>query len=186
MPKRTDFKTKGEARVAIAKDVIQWMDTKKMLVANAGYLYSSSDLFSFKDVGENADLRSKLQGKECRVCALGAVFLTTVDRFNKVGCGDISVEPNPYFPEKDYTINHLRRNSLTKYLKRYFTPLQMGMIESAFECSEYYDGLSTSAQRAVIKAMNYGINLHNNGVDPEGKLRSIMKNIITNKGTFKP
>ena len=158
-------KGKFDAHLVIAKDVIKWMDSKKMLVANAGYLYSSSDLFSFKDVGENADLRNKLQGKECRVCALGAVFLTTVDRFNKVGCGDLSVEPNPYLPEKDYTINHLRRDSLTKYLKRYFTPLQMGMIESAFECSEFYEGLSTTALKAVKKAMNYGINLQNNGVN---------------------
>ena len=188
--KKTKFETKAKARVAIAKDVIKWMDTEKMRVAQFGYLSFSDALFDQEDVDNNTDLRSKLQGKECTVCALGAVFLTTVDRFNKVGCSDLLTESDTHTYLGDRIPEHssLERDSLTKYLKSYFTLLQLCMIESAFECgefsSDFYD--NAKALKQIKQAEGYGNDLRSEGHNSKSRMRKIMNNVIRNKGTFKP
>lgn len=184
MPKKTKFETKGKARVAIAKDVLKWMDTQKMDVQQSGYLLSKTgSLFSGLDVLDNADLKEKLQGKECQVCALGAVFLTTVDRFNQVGCADL-------LDEGDWRGGalSLKRRHLTNYLEKYFAPLQLCLIESAFECGSFRTGFNSnhSALKKIAKAEQYGVKLHRKGLGPDKRLRKIMNNIIKNNGTFKP
>ncbi len=190
--KRTDFKTKGEARVAIAKDVLKWINTEKMSVQQSGYLHSLGDaLFDSTDVDNNSDLRDKLQGKECRVCALGAVFLTTVDRFNKVGCADIVSTGNRSDPwgVRYRHFSSLDRDMLTGYLNKYFTPVQLCMIESAFECDTFLEDDvedNPAAVAKITKADAYGNALAEEGHSSQSRLRKIMENIIKNKGTFKP
>ncbi len=190
--KRTEFKTKGEARVAIAKDVLKWMNTKKLHASSCNGYVTSGDgnLFNDEDVEKNADVKKNLKGKKCEVCALGAVFLTTVDRFNKIGCRDLVGADlmNPWTENRSR--RSLDREEITGYLKSYFTRLQLCMIESAYETSEFdtdentFEGTQSWAK--IAKASKYGEDFRLAGVGPEGRLRRIMSNIIDNKGTFKP
>ena len=187
--KKTDFKSKADARVAIAKDVLKWIATGEMYVAQSEYVFSDR-LISRNDIKENTDLRQKLKehrkGGACQVCALGAAFLVAVDRFNEVGCNDLL--GLDFTDDDDYDREHLSRlprKSVTGYLKKFFTSKQMDLIEVAFERTACVVGGSDCSDDELGKAASFGYNgvMHST---PKQRLESIMNNIVDNKGTFVP
>lgn len=186
--KRTKFKTKGEARVAIAKDVLKWIDAEEIQVGTSEYVYNP-ELISKEDLDTNADLRKKLKGqrKDCQVCALGAAFLAAVDRFNKVGCSDVITQGEFIYQGEHYnnTMSRMTRRSVTSYLNKFFSPTQLNLIEIAFEQSTGpIDG--DQGRELFMKALDFSYNYDGASENDSDRLKRIMNNIVRNKGTFKP
>ncbi len=184
MPKKTEFETKAEARVAIAKDVIKWVKTGRLYANKGSYVeYDDEEwLITDQQVKDSADLKTVLSDKKCSVCALGACFVATVDRFNKIGCDDLGI--HVHSENLDYGpsgVAGLGDSHLRKYLHKYFSESQLSLIECAFECSPSFSGASASNR---LKASDYSES--GNKYDEDELLIAIMRNIIKNKGTFKP
>ncbi len=175
-------------RVAIAKDVLRWIETKRFLVKK-GYYVVDQEFDEYKDVGPalitkedvdtNADAKEIMQDRNCRVCALGACFLASLDRYNNVGCSDLVA---------NYGNNYHKGQSLSqfdtmKYLKRFFAPEQLDLIEAAFEMNVCHRVVLERDNIELLKAKKWGDEYFNN---PTERLEAIMENIIDNRGTFKP
>lgn len=150
-------KTKSEMRIAIAKDVLKLLNTRRLTATPGTYLQSST-VITEKDVEKDRQFGAKL--KNCRVCALGAMFVAEVDLNDRLGCkrlfdeGDIQVEG---------TIN-LNRPLLTDRLKPFFSMRALSDIERAFEDEQFWQ-------------LTYP--------EPKKRLAAIMANIIRSAGTFK-
>lgn len=168
-------KTNAELRVEIAKDVLKHIETEK-IVAKIKWVYfdpCSRNKYKGKQLQE---ILSKL--KKCKVCALGGMFYSYVDRHNKfklTGEGGLqSVNENP----------RAMRDSMSM-----FTEKQLFLIECAFESRDVDHGCYKSGvSDAVIEKAKSYIRRHITGINSDGNdaLIHIMKNIIRNKGTFRP
>jgi hypothetical protein len=98
----------------------------------------------------------------CQACALGSMFVGLTTRVK-----DLSVK-----------VDNFRQ-----HLVEYFSPIQLKVIESAFEGGMHYSDIHNL----------YGDNYHDKAVrykyaytDLEERLIAIMENIIKNNGEFKP
>lgn len=167
--------TKEEKRVAIAKDVIKWIAEDKLIPKKGTYVGLPSSLS--KDIHEDTPLDKVFEKEQCKACALGACFIAMVDLGNNIKIGE-------YF-ERDFFCNSyadekIKEDDMKSRLKRIFTPTQVNLIECAFEWENIDDwGVISRIQR---KAITFG-KKYNMSKD---RLIAIMKNIIKNKGTFKP
>lgn len=162
-------------RVAIAKDVIAWLNTKKIRATPGEYLAVTKGV-------ENPD-GDMVGVQQCNACALGAVFACAVDRVKTI---DLTAALDGWSGTYD-------DNSMRSMLKPYFTTEQLVMIENAFERRiveplngdepNYGDGPEyLVGNPRSIKALNF-----NKGVrSPKERLTRIMKNIIRNGGEFRP
>ena len=141
--------SKGDTRVLIAKDVIKQLKRKKIIVERGTYCFNPI-FCNLKEMEELSELKKVLAKSKdkCYVCALGALFVSAVNRFNK------------YQITTDWA--GIGKYETTNYLCKYFSDSQMGLIEDVFEfrCPVY--------------------------MNSENHMINIMKNIIKNKGTFKP
>ena len=157
-------KTKAEQRVEIANDVLKHIKTGK-IIAQHGDFWQPETPWEFC----NKPLKETLQKvKECKVCAIGSVFYSYVMRHNK------------YVIDSDgiYCISETDiLNTATM-----FSENQLRLIEAAFEKKDFSFGvLSLSKSDTAI-----AYKLKNGLQKDEETLIHIMKNIIRNKGTFKP
>lgn len=172
------FKTMSPAqkRVRICKDVIELLEAKQIRAKfEYGYipLLIEMDVFpsshNYKEVC-SLDARDKFKELEsCTVCALGSLMYSHVCRTNNITLKSLSI---------------LNGSAIKNKLKGIFTPDQLSLIESAFEkegCG-HYDKFCSWESEYPKKAVEFGARykMDNN------RLIGIMKNIITNKGTFKP
>lgn len=150
----------AQQRVAIAIDVIARIDAGQLDVrSNKGYFYAPVLYESTRRV----DLA--LKGKVCEVCAIGGLFVAAVIRHNGIVMSN--AEFNHTNPDGGVTAG---RWSLTQYLGRWFSDVQLDLMESAFE------GYSDERSRGIY--LNYP--------DDADRLRAIMANVIRNGGTFCP
>lgn len=199
-------------RVIIAKDVIAWLDTKK-LQAKAGSYFESWSISGLKDKlydrfikydregnrlgGDEADaaLQAKLESTEvqdivlkddfaCKACALGGMFACAVGRADKLTLAAYNVS----------------RSNLTGYLGEFFSQTQLDLIETAFECSAYGScreepedsdsGPTDEGQRAIDFGEEHTAVFDDEGMfkssGDEDRMRAIMGNIIANGGEFRP
>jgi hypothetical protein len=70
--------TKAEARVAVAKDVLKWIDAGKLDVRHETYFYANREMR-----GDDGLLRDELaELGPCEVCAICAMFYAQVALFN--------------------------------------------------------------------------------------------------------
>lgn len=159
--------TKAEVRVCIAKDVLAQVKAKRF-TARPGLYVSGLGLYSDLPRDEDGyltqspiNVQAVLKDRDCHVCALGALFVSSVDRFN--ACE---------LPASDMTTMH--RETLEKYLGNVFSRKQMNAIEAAFE------GSSNSYPKVYNSAFYQAY------PDSTARLVAIMKNIVRNGGTFKP
>ena len=174
-PVLTPPKVKAEARVAIAKDVIETLAIKRM-VASLGYGYFSAEGYA-RGVGESFEamaLGIRMQGKtRCKVCAIGAACVSAVGLYNDA----------PLL-EKYYTdIVPPPSDDMRTILARWFTRKQLDLIECAYEVSSSYDE-GGSSYRARDKAQVFGRQYDDD--HHRERLEAIMQNVIDNKGTFRP
>jgi len=174
----------AERRVAIARDVLAQLATKR-LVATPGVWLSGVDadgLFTEKDVKKNPELRDLLKKtKRCEGCLIGGVFMCAVERADKLKLDQLE-GVKEYREDKKYdkeTYLHdsnavVTENDAFDYLRKFFSQDQLGMMEAAFEQNE-----GACHHEA-------GYNFASYVDDPSTRMRLIMENVIVNKGTFNP
>lgn len=148
---------KAEQRVAIAKDVLTALDARKIVATNQGYL--------------NGDPTGD---KSCRVCALGGVFVTGM---RKGLFQPVEIE---HFDDGEWSA--IDEEGMREQLRPHFSSKQLSLIESAFEVAWFTDGDIELSQKELERAVAFGTRY----ACPNDRMRAIMKNIIQNKGAFKP
>jgi len=174
----------AQARVEIAKDVLAAL-TLEVFEPCTG-VYATGELRDAKPgTFEGVDLKEAFAGKrvrQCQVCARGALFLAKVGRLDGVNMnrhGGFGFD----------------RSTLDPHLLEFFNPGQLELIESAFEGQDMRSASSTTTRDDTEAAVAFGQKhypaLYRSRVSRalDGDLMcltAIMKNIVKNKGEFKP
>ena len=161
------IKTKAEQRVEIAKDVIKYIKAEDIIAGSFYFKISSRKTYN----GEQ--LQSVLpEIKRCEICALGGMFYSYVKRHNN-------------YEVDNGGIHNLTANSMRNAINM-FSNKQLQLIESAYEQSDFVSSMEY-ADSTIIRAIDYreknDLKFRENHTKA---LIHIMKNIIANKGTFKP
>jgi hypothetical protein len=169
-----------QRRVLIAQDVIAAINARRIVPARGIYL-TSDKAIAVK--GEN--MREALgEHPQCTACAVGAVFVAAVERFN-------NAIANEYMHRTS-----LNRFALVDLLGIYFSNEQLALIEIAFECmmvplsvirrANVFEDvqLQTETQRAIDFGNQRRAQDHEQNT--AFRMIAIMENIIQNNGTFIP
>lgn len=168
-----------QQRIELAKDVIASLEAERIIsqsgcwvrVENPG-VYSGFD--SELAGNDEIQLQEIIKDKKCQVCALGALFIESVRKFDNFTLGDLS---------GGYSIDN---DDITVYLDGLFDYDQLLLIEVAYERgSGGYDVRwdFRDEDRAVANnAVAFGRTIS----DDRERLVAIMKNIIANDGEFIP
>ena len=184
--------TPAQQRVRIAKDVIEQLGDG-ILKAQGGTYLSIYDLgdsqldearsavLGYSDDDESAvlcdlDLAVAFeQVPECTVCGIGAAFVATVKRADDLTMRDVE----GYYTNSD---------KMRVYLRQWFEPIQIGLIECAFERSSAMMLNQPGAKQApnwrsrAARAADFGSQYS----DAHDRLIAIMRNIVENDGEFSP
>jgi hypothetical protein len=151
-----DSMTPAQRRVAIAKDALSIIRLKNIKVKQGFYLESKFlDNMCRKDDTAVCDIDSMLKSN-CKVCARGALLLSSVKIFNSASYGDLST---------------CGSNNDDNVAFESFSKEQLLLIEWVFEGWYHKD------DRIHKWKEKYPV--------PHDRLVAILKNIIRNKGTFK-
>lgn len=178
--KQTPFSklSKPEQRVKVAKDVLLQLK-KKTYIASVGKYVVTNDLLEI-GLKKEDDIRKNFKKiQQCRCCALGSCLLSITKFKNTLTVGDLGGGINSY-KEKE-----------AKKLFTMFSPQQLLLIENSFE------GSPSDSMTMRIGANVFGKNttneqdekctsFYNRYDNVNDRLVAIMKNIVANKGTFKP
>ena len=166
-------KTKAQLRIEIAKDVLKHIKANRITVETGDYFepkVRGNAIYKGKQLKE---VLPKL--KECRVCALGGLFYSYVSKYN-----NFQIDVNG-IGWTDFYGGEMRE------LMGMFSKHQLYLIECAFERDDIQENCLRSGKFKILTtelAINYR---YRNGIEnDEEALIHIMKNIIRNKGTFKP
>jgi hypothetical protein len=168
---------------AVAQDVLDHMRYVKVTEGT----YCEGELpKGVKSSDESAKKHIDGISKGCRVCALGACFLSYIRLYNNVTLSELvgtfsnTVTEGEVF-ESDY-------HEISNELDHIFSQAQLCLIETAFELhciNDDYDcddadgyTVEAEADAAVAFGRKYD--------DPKVRLKAIMKNIIKNNGEFIP
>jgi len=177
--------TKSQMRVAVAKDALKQVQLENVVVLSGnGYVVNDEldnqicsinhDLEAQGKDTDKVELREHLDGilgkvSKCEVCAKGALFLSAIRKFNNFSLnrgssksidGEASNETRKIFGKKNADL-----------IEAYFeqsSPRKPFIVKDESDTStEYYrweDGYPNDKERLIL----------------------ILKNVIANKGTFKP
>jgi hypothetical protein len=122
----------AEQRIEIASDVIQWLRAGRVIATSGIYL----------EPLERQEGAAKIDGVQCYVCALGAVFAVAVER-DAVECSNVF---------------SYREGAMRGALAPYFDFGQLRMIEAAFEEwsyeKEFGDQYEDDAERMIAIMQN--------------------------------
>ena len=167
--------TPAKQRVQIAKDVIAALKAKRLEAEHQTYLQVGGYITENRILENESDsFKDTLKTiPTCTVCAKGAIFTCTVARKNKV--------TNEQAMSQNWDCD-----SLSKSLKGTFSAHQLRLIETEFEDDDI-DGFGDAIARiAGAREIRPVMELHELFNNAEDRMIAIMKNIIANKGTFKP
>ena len=170
--------TKAQIRVAIARDVLKRLDTKKLKAANNGYLNLK---VTPTEKNRDSDFKSVLARQPvCTVCAIGGLFVSCCSKFNELPTSTILDRPKQDTDRPGY----IHFEPLVPYLENYFSAEQLALVETAFEGSVVgnLDHQEVSADQEENACAIY----YKHPNRPTARLRAIMQNIIDNDGTFVP
>lgn len=136
MKRLTKEQKRAENRRRIALDVIAQLDAYRYIAEQRVYV-KFDPLVSTGVLQSRGDMRSKLSRlvsskKPCKVCGLGACFISAVRLFDKVALQDVISYgiANNGFRDERHDVEHL---SMREKLLPYFTHEELGVIEAAFE-----------------------------------------------------
>jgi hypothetical protein len=166
--------TKAQMRVAIAKDVLTQIKLKKLEPTSGVYLDKSFVLREDDDISKQ--VLQQLPKKNCAVCAVGACFVSSLKLFNKY-------EPSDGYGWRLFGNERVKISSYSMrsdQLAKHFSYKQLDVIEAAFERSNEY---SYRDQPMSEKKVGNFSRKYKTDTD---LMVAIMKNIIKNKGLFKP
>jgi len=150
--------TKDEERVVIAKDALAWIEAGALEPYSSVYVAPTRRL---RPEDNGKELRDVVLG-ECRVCALGAMFIAKAVRFDEC--------------KVDGVMTFFGQN-VRGHLSQYFEREQLGFIEAAFErCGSFASTGDPSTAVAFGRKHR----------TDRARLIAILRNIIANNGTFCP
>jgi len=142
---------------AVAQDVLDYL----------GYLHPAKGSYCVGDCPSLTNMTDQAQNHittitaSCRVCALGAMLLSYIRKYNHLTVDNIT----NFAGDVDVS-----RMLIVDFLEPIFGGAQLNLIEDAFE------GWPDHPKTAVFCAEH---------PDPTERLRAIMDNIIQNEGVFK-
>lgn len=196
---------KSEQRVIIAKDALKWLRSK-MIMASAGVVCDIAQRAHNSKSQESAQqfLVNNIGKTPCNVCLRGALLISSVVNSNKFTVGELH-EAQGFFSTD---------NPVDKKLMEHFSPMQLQLMEWAFEDSSngvrFYSWTEAIAKynphtesdvdnaveelrkeyRSLIRRWirtrtKEWAKLTDNTSIREYFLQSILENIIRNKGTFR-
>jgi len=165
-------KIKANARVAIAKDVIETLVLGRMQACAGTYLRTDVTY------GENEELetlalrmRQPYGSVNCEACALGAAAICAIGLYDRPGGLQKEWEQFEGFEQE----------TLHGVLGRWFTSIQLDLIECAFEeVTIHTSGVSDFDSRYDAQQFGYEYK------EDHDRLVAIMQNIVANHGTFRP
>jgi hypothetical protein len=178
--------TKAEKRVEIAKDVLKQIKADKYKPMCGVWFRDSTgkglDDFLDYNTGQRIDAKKDVVEKlvgTCKVCALGSLFISAIDKYNHTKLDPASGCEAEIFTAVD------RNNPLTKW----FTARQMLLIENTFEneCGAWCSSVVLNEKEYLAWDMEVipAIKEYNSKYpNPTDRLKAIMNNIVRNKGTF--
>jgi len=192
--------TKAEKRVEIALDVLAQLKAKKIeALVGAGWgeitLKKSSTAEEFDGSRQLNELIST-KAQSCTACALGAMFIGAVDKFNHLKVGECETEygeGNGYgngacniFNETEEYYGGNKTAFLYieyphAYLEKFFPKKQLLLIETAFEGGEGAtdeEDFDNPADYETAASYLKGVSNQNK------RLELLMKNIVANNGIF--
>lgn len=155
--------TKAEQRVRIARDVLGWLRSGSVTLEKGVYITRKGKATKNPDWKPGDPLQPYVNTllASCSVCALGGLFLASVDRYNKVQVPGLDDDP-------------LLLLDCPVELERWFSWRQLFLIDSA------YEGWEVNVRKGTID-FYFMLELYPNHKD---RLKTILLNIIRNKGTF--
>lgn len=183
-------KTNAQKRVLIARDVIAQINTEKIIPKKGTW-------FEFELKNYRIDMKDYTSGRkqilcddntQCVCCGVGSLLASCVLFNNKVSTNSLDRIWNIDF---DASLDMFDRHSpeIKSGLLDIFSRNQLALIECVFEnrTARSYDeytnrGIPPCPYDEVIKI----IRLWKTPADSTERLVAIMKNIIRNRGTFKP
>lgn len=208
--------TNAQKRVQIARDVIEHMNAERIISSPGVYIELLSEVpegFIIKRDTQVKEVFDKLPS--CKVCALGACFVSMMRRYNectveemmppKYGKYDLDEDPYDFLKR---SARHMEGQK--EYLSRLFDEEQLCLIEVAYEginsagSTETWHEKEKPINQAILDAHKFHMSrvysmggkyvevevgwkdyrrTNRNGSE---LLKDIMKNIIRNKGEFKP
>lgn len=177
-PSNSEFETASpeQKRVLIAKDVITALDSKRFNATGMIYVDFGED---FEVPNDNQELCNIIKDKNCNVCALGALFVSAVERYDELSCQEIQFEQGRTYP----VISDNR--GFIKYLGQFFDIEQLELIECAFEGRPTCGWILRNESHAIRRARIYcGDHCSSHWPAAKYRMRKIMNNIIRNNGTF--
>lgn len=178
MKKFEDLSLKGQ-KMRIVKDAISQIEGKKFLPKEGTYLqFLQEDDLSYYP-SEYESIQKTIQKRNCECCAKGAIFASCILNINKVKGKDA-------FNDESF---------MKSKLKKWFTALELDMIEAAFETEvisntdskleefgeDDYGSITTVLTELGKKCVKFGEKYKS----PKGRLLGILNNILKN-GEFKP
>lgn len=166
--------SRSEKRVAIAKDVIKLVNTNKIKPKSGTYLKIP------KRLREDEKLDKAIKEVTCTGCALGACFIGLVDQGDKLRVSDILGE---FTDLNGIRFGSVDDNDFRQHLRKVFSPKQLSLIESAFEKQHFEDDKCLEdIEEQQAQAIKFGVKFPS----VNSRMIGIMRNIIENKGTFRP
>lgn len=191
-------KREREKCMRVAQDVI---DHLRLLDVRSG-VYCDGELPSTcEDASGDDSARKHIDGisKECRVCAVGAMFLSYVRVYNKTELSEFMGHSYGLSAGDDFEVD---LDVIQDKLHTVFMPPQLELIECAFEqgpvnqktlgiagdeyCSDedwaQHDPNSECTGAEMRAAEDFGDKYNT----PMKRLRAIMQNIVKNEGLFIP
>jgi hypothetical protein len=165
-----------EKRVAVAKDALKQIRYGRYKANTGNYVIPNWYPYNVEDNEESQEYLENKGFWGCKVCAIGAVFLSKV-RLGNNHTGDLEVMNSP--------------NMIISNLKGIFSAKQLRLMEVAFEDltggafkeSSVYDSNNPKHTAKIEKALEFFKDYLDR---PEERLIAILENIIANNGTFKP
>jgi len=178
-----------QKRVAIAKDILEQIKAKRYIARAGSYIESAK----LPGGGETPIKKNFNKIKECHVCQIGAIILSTTKFRNKLIKDDVGGGL------------HTITNNVYEILKDIFSPKQLLLIEEAYEspyctgdryaykidekigldwdeedaCQDFYDQFLPENYDDLDEDKN-------TAMADEDRMIAIMRNIIKHRGTFKP
>lgn len=172
-------KRQRKKAVTIAKDVIEQLRVKRFVASAGTYCdidYLSDDHSSFHDNHEFSDSFQKSFAKDekivCNVCAIGAVYIGYINRFNNVDNDEVMCAEDPQIIET---------------LSGIFSQDQLRLMERIFENDWISDQPKWLTDMSYDDRNDYEVRCtayHNRSTSDDSLLRTIMLNVIRNDGEF--
>lgn len=176
---------KDKQCISVAKDVLKLLSEGFLKARKGTYgefrriprKYKVGDRSKIPDQADDLIKTLKKNDAKCEVCGIGACFISLVN------LGD-NISTNTMIGKRRSFYNGISDRTMRILLRKVFSSNQLTLIESAFEKNTTHNDTVSGYEiyDEKVDAACFG----DQYISDAARLKAIMKNIIKNKGTFKP